>query len=100
MWNVDELHSIQTAANAGEKKGWLTGLEPATPRITSSSPVVLSARGKALTASPQSRCTGRCTQVTRSPEELAVIVTLISKLPGTDQQRAEVLAKTIQMLGR
>jgi hypothetical protein len=37
--------------------------------------------------------------VTRSPEELAVIVTLISKLPGTDQQRAEVLAKTIQMLG-
>ena len=43
--------------------------------------------------------TSRCTEVTRRPEELAVIVGLIAKLPGTDQQRAEVLAKTLEMLG-
>ena len=28
------LPATDSAANAGEKKGWLTGLEPATPRIT------------------------------------------------------------------
>ena len=28
------LPATNSAANAGEKKGWLTGLEPATPRIT------------------------------------------------------------------
>jgi hypothetical protein len=32
--DANALPATDTAANAGEKKGWLTGLEPATPRIT------------------------------------------------------------------
>ena len=32
--DANALPATNSAANAGEKKGWLTGLEPATPRIT------------------------------------------------------------------
>ena len=32
--DANALPATDTAANAGELKGWLTGLEPATPRIT------------------------------------------------------------------
>jgi integrase len=32
--DANALPAADSAANAGEKKGWLTGLEPATPRIT------------------------------------------------------------------
>ncbi len=32
--DANALPAADSAATAGEKKGWLTGLEPATPRIT------------------------------------------------------------------
>ena len=34
MSELSKQSESQSAANAGELKGWLTGLEPATPRIT------------------------------------------------------------------
>jgi integrase len=82
-----------SATKAGETKGWLTGLEPATPRITSSGTVVLSAETAALATSDAGRCTPRCTETADPADELARLVTLVARLPGTDAERAEVLAR-------
>ena len=46
-----------SAPPAEEGEGWLMGLEPATPRITSGGTVVLSAENKALRLSDFGRCT-------------------------------------------
>jgi hypothetical protein len=78
------LPATNSAANAGELKGWLTGLEPATPRITSSGTVVLSAENKALPASDFGRCTPRCTRDTESShdEALAAVISAWPQLPA------------------
>jgi len=75
---------VAAAANAGEKKGWLTGLEPATPRITISGTVVLSAENKALPASDFGRWAPRCTITTESShdEALAAVIEAWPQLPA------------------
>jgi hypothetical protein len=80
-------------------KGWLTGLEPATPRITSSGTIVLSAENKALPASPAERCTTGCTETPNRLDELARVVALVAQLPGTDDERAGFLKKAVELLG-
>ena len=90
------LPATNSAANAGELKGWLTGLEPATPRITSSGTVVLSAENKALPTPDAERCTTGCTE---TPERLAAIadaVRLVASLPLSEADRAAIVARLVK----
>ena len=66
------------------KKGWLTGLEPATPRITTDGTVVVSAENKALPSSDFGRCTPRCTRDAESShdEALAAVIEAWQQLPA------------------
>jgi hypothetical protein len=75
------------------------GLEPMTPSLSSGGTVVLSAAGKALTASPAGRCTNRCTENDERRDELARVVALVAQLPGTDDERAGLLARAVELLG-
>jgi len=75
------------------------GLEPSTSSLGSGDAVVLSAENKALTARPAERCTGRCTENDDGADELARVVALVARLPGTDAERADVLARAIARLG-
>jgi hypothetical protein len=76
------------------------GLEPSTSSLGSSVPVVLSAANKALTASRADRCTSRCTEKPGRHDELAHLVALVARLPGTDDERAGLLARAIELLGK
>ena len=75
------------------------GLEPSTSSLGSRVPVVLSAANKALTASHADRCTSRCTEKPGRHDELAHVVALVARLPGTDDERAGLLARAIELLG-
>jgi integrase len=76
------------------------GLEPMTPSLSSDGTVVLSAENKALTARPAERCTARCTENDERRDELARVVALIARLPGTDDERAGLLARAVELLGK
>lgn len=75
------------------------GLEPATFSSGGGSAVVLSAANKALTASPVERCTSRCTENPERLDELARIIALVARLPGTDDDRARLLDRAVELLG-
>ena len=70
-----------------------------TPSLSSNGTVVLSAENKALTASRAGRCTSRCTENTEQRDELARVVALVAQLPGTDDERAGLLARAVELLG-
>jgi hypothetical protein len=78
------------------KKGWLTGLEPATPRITSSSPVVLSAESKELPTTDAERCTTGCTETPERLADIADAVRLVASLPLSEADRAAILARLVK----
>lgn len=46
------------------------------------------------------RCTGRCTETADRADELARLVALVARLPGTDTERAGLLARAIELLGK
>ncbi len=70
-----------------------------TPSLSSGGTVVLSAENKALTARPAERCTNRCTENDERRDELARVVALVAQLPGTDDERAGLLARAVELLG-
>jgi len=74
------------------------GLEPMTPSLSSDGTVVLSAANKALTASRADRCTNRCTEKPKQRDELARVVALVAQLPGTDDERAGLLKRAVELL--
>jgi hypothetical protein len=51
------------------RTGWLTGLEPVTPRSTISGQGVLSANLQEVTTTPESVCTSVCTNASKSANE-------------------------------
>jgi len=70
-----------------------------TPSLSSGGTVVLSAADNALTASPAGRCTNGCTENAERRDELARVVALVAQLPGTDDERAGLLARAVELLG-
>ena len=72
------------------------GLEPLTPSLSSSSANVSCAQNKALSARGAKRCTKRCTKTDDRRDELARMVALVARLPGTDDDRAAVLARLVE----
>jgi hypothetical protein len=92
---------------AGKTEGWLTGLEPATPRITIGGNVVLSAAGARLTSSTPDACAAACAKspadapvvpAAGSPDRLDIVaraVALVASMPLSDDDRAGVLARVI-----
>ena len=77
-----------------------TGLEPVTPSLSSGGTVVPSADAARLTASPAERCTSGCTETAGRADELARLVALVARLPGTDDDRARLLAAAVELLGK
>jgi integrase len=75
------------------------GLEPMTPSLSSDGSVVLSAENKGLTAPADSRCTVRCTSPADRLNELARVVALVARLPGTDDDRSKLLERAAELLG-
>jgi len=71
-----------------------------TPSLSSGGTVVLSAANKALTASRADRCTKRCTEKAKQRDELARVVALVAQLPGTDDERAGLLAAAVKLLDK
>ena len=45
------------------------------------------------------RCTSRCTETAGRADELARVVALVAQLPGTDDERAGLLKKAVELLG-
>ncbi len=45
------------------------------------------------------RCTNRCTENDGRRDELARVVALVAQLPGTDDERAGLLARAVELLG-
>ena len=45
-------------------------------------------------------CTSRCTENADRADELARLVALVARLPGTDAERAGLLARAVEMLGK
>jgi len=76
------------------------GLEPMTPSLSSGGTVVPSADAARLTASDAGRCTSRCTETAGRADELARLVALVARLPGTDDDRARLLAAAVEQLGK
>ena len=89
------LPATDSRTKAGEQAGWLTGLEPATPRITIGDTVVLSRDRASLTANDSGRCTTRCTETAERLDELARAVALVASMPLADSDRRAVLARLI-----
>ena len=54
---------------------------------------------KGVSAVPDDRCTTRCTENVEKRDELARIVALVAQLPGTDDERAGLLARAVELLG-
>jgi integrase len=77
-----------------------TGIEPVTFSSGGGSAPVVSAENKALTARPAERCTTGCTETDRRADELARIVALVARLPGTDAERAGLLARAVELVGK
>jgi integrase len=89
----------ESPANMGISSMGDIGLEPMTPSLSSGGTIVLSAENKALTASRADRCTSRCTKNVEQRDELARVVALVAQLPGTDDERAGLLARAVELLG-
>jgi len=95
---------------AGETKGWLTGLDPATPRITIGGGVVLSAAGARVASSTPDACAAACAKspadapvvpAAGSPDRLDIVaraVALVASLPLSDAERAAVLDRIVESL--
>ena len=91
----------------GKTEGWLTGLEPATPRITIGGNVVLSAAGARLTSSTPDACAAACAKspadapvvpAAGSPDRLDIVaraVALVAAMPLSDADRAGVLDRVL-----
>jgi hypothetical protein len=45
------------------------------------------------------RCTAGCTETDARADELARVVALVAQLPGTDDERAGLLARAVERLG-
>jgi hypothetical protein len=45
------------------------------------------------------RCTSRCTEKPKQRDELARVVALVAQLPGTDDERAGLLKRAVELLG-
>jgi integrase len=89
----------KTAAFPGVSAVGDIGLEPMTPSLSSGGANVLSLADTRLTASPADRCTSRCTKSAEGLDELARIIALVARLPGTDDDRARLLARATELLG-
>ena len=76
-----------------------TGIEPVTFSSGGGSALVVSAANKALTAPPVERCTSRCTKKPERLDELARVIALVARLPGTDDDRARLLNRAVELLG-
>jgi hypothetical protein len=76
-----------------------TGIEPVTFSSGGGSTNVVSVASAALIASPAGRCTNRCTETDGRTDELARVVALVAQLPGTDDERAGLLKKAVELLG-
>jgi len=76
------------------------GLEPMTPSLSSGGTVVPSADAARLTASDAERCTSRCTETADRADELARLIALVARLPGDDAERAGLLARAVELLGK
>jgi len=93
---------------AGETRGWLTGLEPATPRIIIGGNVVLSAAGARVTTSTPGACAAACAKSPADalvepeagpPDRLDIIaraVALVASLPLSDAERVKVLDRFVR----
>jgi len=84
---------IKTAATSPEILP--TGIEPVTFSSGGGSAVVLTSESKALTARLVDRCTNGCTENAKRRDELPRMVALVAQLPGTDDERAAVLARLV-----
>jgi hypothetical protein len=54
---------------------------------------------RAIPAVLAGRCTSRCTETAGRADELARVVALVAQLPGTDDERAGLLKKAVELLG-
>lgn len=54
---------------------------------------------KGLTTSAAGRCTSRCTEKPERLNELARVIALVARLPGTDDERSGLLARAVELLG-
>ena len=100
----------RSGRDAREKQGWLTGLEPATPRITIGGNVVLSAAGARVTSLTPDACAAACAKspadapvvpAAGSPDRLDIVaraVALVASMPLSDADRAGVLDRVIEQL--
>jgi hypothetical protein len=48
---------------------------------------------------PAERCTAGCTKSAERLDELARVIALVARLPGTDDDRARLLARATELLG-
>jgi hypothetical protein len=71
-----------------------------TPSLSSGGTVVPSADAARLTASDAERCTSRCTETADRADELARLIALVARLPGDDAERAGLLARAVELLGK
>ena len=102
--------STTSGGIAGETKGWLTGLEPATPRITIGGNVVLTPASTRVTSSTPDACAAACAKspadapvvpAAGSPDRLDIVaraVALVASMPLSDADRAGVLDRVIEQL--
>ena len=49
---------------------------------------------------PAERCTTGCTETADRADELARLIALVARLPGTDAERAGLLARAFELLGK
>jgi len=48
---------------------------------------------------PAERCTAGCTESAERLDELARVIALVARLPGTDDERSGLLARAVELLG-
>ena len=99
-----------SGGKAGKTEGWLTGLEPATPRITIGGNVVLTPASTRVTSSTPDACAAACAKspadapvvpAPGSPDRLDIVaraVALVASMPLSDADRAGVLDRVIEQL--
>jgi integrase len=90
------VRAAKNAANTGVSSMGDIGLEPMTPSLSSSGPVVPSLENKALTASPTERCTTGCTETPERLAEIAAAVRLVASLPLPEADRAAIVARLVK----
>jgi hypothetical protein len=55
---------------------------------------------KSETTLDAERCNSRCTETAGRADELARLVALVAQLPGTDDDRARLLAAAVELLDK